>query len=134
MDATSYRHRRLVQEQQYTRHARRIALEIETDGYVSQPSRMHHAEAVELILQYTDIRERAMRQALQIMATDLAQVYAFIDAHLGTPAITGSRERSKQLVLEDLEASMSEDLRHQYDRWPNKTFMDEFIDYGEPPF
>jgi len=129
---TSYRHRRLVQEQQYLRHARRIAMDFETDGFVSSPARINHIEATELILQYTDARERVVRHAVQLMATDLATVYAFIDEMTLTYARPGSRARSKQLVLEELRDKMATDLRAQYDRWPDKTFMDDVFD--EPPF
>ena len=129
---TSYRHRRLVQEQQYLRHARRIAMDFETDGFVAAPSRMHHIEATELILQYTDTRERAVRSAVQIMATDLATVYRFIDDMTMTYAAPGSRARSKQIVFEELAEAMSKDLREQFDKYPNRTFMDDVVD--EPPF
>lgn len=129
----SYQHRRLVQEQQYNRHARRIAMEFEVDGFRASAPKVHHTEAVELLLQYTDERERALRSALTIMAADLAKVYTFIDDMTMVYAAPGSRLRSKQLAVEHLRSQLSDDLREQYDTWPGRV-LDEVYDLGEPPF
>jgi hypothetical protein len=132
---SSYRHRRLVQEQEYTRHAKRIAMEFEADGFRTGPPKIHHTEAVELLLQYTDERERALRSALVIMAADLSAVYTFIDDMTEIPAASGSYARGQQVMVERLRDRMSRDLRSQYETWPARSLADDDVyDVGEPPF
>lgn len=118
----SRQHRRMVANSYH----RQVALEFAAEKVLpSAPApRLSYQEAVELILQYTDLRDTAVRQAMDAMASQLVTIYEYIDLVTATKAPTGSYARGQQVVLEQLIEKINAGLYDDYNP----------ANYEEPPF